>query len=122
MQIRPTAFRIAGLLVTLCLVSLRSFAADEGSTAAPAKPLKTVDVADDFFGTKVADPYRWLEDEESPDTRGFVDDQNARVHEVVAGPTREQFKRRIRALADYPKIAAPRREGTRYFFSKNEGL
>src|SRR4051812_2280219 len=100
MQTRPTAYRIAGLVVTLCLLSLRSFAADEGSTAALRTPLKTVDAADDFFGTKVPDPYRWLEDEQSPDTRAFVDEQNARFRAFADGPTRERFKRRIRALAD----------------------
>src|SRR5689334_25296970 len=120
MQIRPSTGHIVGILVALCAIAPRVSIAEERSTSAAPKPLKRVDVVDDFFGTKVADPYRWLEDEQSPDTRAFVDEQNARFRAFADGPTREQFKRRIRELTDYPKIGAPRREGRRYLFSKND--
>src|SRR3954453_17532320 len=84
--------------------------------------LKTGDVVDDYFGNKIADPYRWLEDDDAPETRSFVDEHNLAFRSFVQGDVRERFKSRIRELANYPKIGAPHREGTRYFFSKNEGL
>src|SRR3954468_21600963 len=66
--------------------------------------LKTGDLVDDYFGNKIADPYRWLEDDDAPETRSFVDEHNLAFRSFVQGDVRERFKSRIRELANYPKI------------------
>src|SRR4051794_31138911 len=83
---------------------------------------KTVDAVDDYHGTKVADPYRWLEDANTPETKAFVDAENGITRRFIDGPTRERVRARLTELWDYPKIGAPRHEGNRYFFSRNDGL
>jgi len=86
-------------------------------------PARKGDVVDDYHGTKVADPYRWLEDVDSPETRGWVEAEN-RVTFAYLGqiPERERIRRRLTALWDYPKYGAPFKKGGRYFFFKNAGL
>ena len=84
---------------------------------------KTVDVVEDYHGTKVADPYRWMEDLDSKEVADWVRAQNDVTNRQLAAlPMREHFKERITQLWDYPKTGIPRREGGRYFYSKNSGL
>jgi prolyl oligopeptidase len=86
-------------------------------------PARKGDIVDDYHGTKVADPYRWLEDVDSPETRSWVEAEN-RVTFAYLGqiPERERIRRRLTALWDYPKYGAPFKKGGRYFFFKNSGL
>lgn len=84
---------------------------------------KTVEQADDYFGTEVADPYRWLEDDNAEDTKAWVKAQN----EVTFGyldqiPYRDDIKARYRELFNYPKYSSPFKAGEYYFFYKNDGL
>jgi prolyl oligopeptidase len=84
---------------------------------------KTVDVVEDYHGTKVSDPYRWLEDLDSKDVADWVATQNKLTFsELALLPMRDHFKQRITQLWDYPKTGIPRREGGRYFYTKNSGL
>src|SRR6201988_3556621 len=84
---------------------------------------KKVEVVDEYFGTKVPDPYRWLEDETSPETKAWVDAQNALTFSYLDKiPYREKLKARLTELYNYPKISAPFRRGDTYFFTKNDGL
>ncbi|HEU4506885.1 MAG TPA: prolyl oligopeptidase family serine peptidase [Pyrinomonadaceae bacterium] len=84
---------------------------------------KKVDVVDDYFGTKVADPYRWLEDENSAETKAWVEDQNKVTFSYLDTiPYREKLKARLTELYNYPRISAPFRRGDTYFFTKNDGL
>ena len=69
---------------------------------------KRVEVVDDYFGTKVPDPYRWLEDDNSPEVAAWVEAEN----KVTFGyldkiPYRAQLKDRLTRLFNYPKISAP---------------
>jgi prolyl oligopeptidase len=84
---------------------------------------KKVDQVDDYFGTKVADPYRWLENLDSEETRAWVEAQNkltfAYLNEI---PVREQIKQRLTKLWNYEKYGTPFKQGGRYFYSKNNGL
>ena len=83
----------------------------------------TVDLVDDYHGTPVADPYRWLEDVDSPQTRAWVAAQNKVTFDYLqAIPERAAFASRLTGLWDYAKYSAPVREGDRTFFSKNDGL
>ena len=82
-----------------------------------------VDQVDEYFGTKVNDPYRWLEDDTSAQTAAWVKAQNevtfAYLNEI---PFREKIKERLTKIWDYPKVTAPYKEGGRYYYSRNNGL
>ena len=84
---------------------------------------RQVDQVDDYHGTIVPDPYRWLEDLDSPETTEWIAAQN----QVTAGyldqiSNREKIKERLTQLWNYERYSAPFREGDRYFYSKNDGL
>jgi prolyl oligopeptidase len=86
-------------------------------------PAHKVDVVDDYHGTKVADPYRWMEDLESRQVAEWVAAQNRLTFGYLEGlPGREPFRARITQLWDYPKTSIPRLEGGRLFYRKNAGL
>ncbi len=79
-------------------------------------------VVDEYHGTKVADPYRWLEDPDSPETMDWVEAENTLTQAFVTIPAREKIKTRLTKLLDYPKYSLPYKEGDRYYYSKNDGL
>ncbi|CAI2306691.1 prolyl oligopeptidase family serine peptidase [Vibrio parahaemolyticus] len=82
-----------------------------------------VDVVDDYFGTKVSDPYRWLEDDLSLETAEWVKAQNAVTFDYLSKiPYREQIEERITKLMDYEKQSQPFKEGKFTYFYKNDGL
>jgi prolyl oligopeptidase len=86
-------------------------------------PAKKVDQADDYHGTRVADPYRWLENPDAPDTRAWIEAQNKLTFGYLAEiPAREQIKERLTKLWNYEKYGVPFKEGGRYFYYKNDGL
>ena len=81
------------------------------------------DVVDDHHGTKVADPYRWLEHADDPDTRAWIDAQNAVTEAWLAAvPQREGIRRRLSDLMDHPRAGAPWQRGGRWFQLRNTGL
>ncbi|MEZ5429514.1 MAG: prolyl oligopeptidase family serine peptidase [Pyrinomonadaceae bacterium] len=81
------------------------------------------DQTDDYFGTKVADPYRWLENNDSKEVADWVEAENKVTFDYLERiPYREAVKDRLTELLDYPKIGAPSRRGKWYIFSKNDGL
>ncbi|HUO66480.1 MAG TPA: prolyl oligopeptidase family serine peptidase, partial [Gammaproteobacteria bacterium] len=78
---------------------------------------------DDYHGTKVADPYRWLEDDTSPETAAWVEAQNAITFPYLERiPYRAALLKRVMELNDYERYSAPSRKGPYFFFSKNSGL
>ena len=86
-------------------------------------PTHKGDVVEDYFGTKVADPYRWMEDLDSKPVADWVAAENQVTFGYLAQlPLREHFRRRITELWDYPKVSIPVRQGGRYFYTKNSGL
>ncbi len=82
-----------------------------------------VDTVDNYFGTAVADPYRWLEDDNSKETAEWVTAQNevtfAYLNQI---PFRTKVKERLEQIWDYPKYGTPFKEGENYFFYKNDGM
>src|SRR5436190_15082192 len=81
------------------------------------------DVVEDYHGTKVADPYRWMEDLNAPEVKAWVDSQNALTFKYLeALPHRDQLKTRITQLWNYPKVTAPRYAGRHWFYNRNSGL
>ncbi|MEQ1499608.1 MAG: prolyl oligopeptidase family serine peptidase [Novosphingobium sp.] len=86
---------------------------------------RTVDVVEAHFGEKVADPYRWLENDvrSDKDVAEWVGQQNQLSQGYLAKlPGRDQFAQRIRALMDYERFGLPRKAGKSYFYTRNSGL
>lgn len=80
------------------------------------------EVVDRYFDTPVADPYRWLEDDMSPETEAWVRAQNAVTFGYLNKiPYRENVKKRIETLWNYEKVGAPFKEGAYTYFYKNSG-
>ncbi len=78
---------------------------------------------DDYHGTKVADPYRWLEDDNSAETAKWVEAENKVTFAYLDKiPYRAQVKARLEQLFNFPKYTPPFRKGDYLFFTKNDGL
>ena len=97
-------------------------------TSATANPViypvtATGDVVDDYHGTKVADPYRWLEDDNSAETKAWVIEQNQVTRDFLATiPQRAAIRERLEKLWNFERIGQPSRHGENWFFSYNSGL
>jgi len=84
---------------------------------------KKGNVVDEYFGEKVADPYRWLEDDRSEETESWVKAQNKVTFNYLNNlPNREKFKKQLEEVWNYEKISAPRKHGDYTYFYKNDGL
>src|SRR5213594_152529 len=92
-------------------------------TLFPYTTLFRSDVVDDYHGTRVADPYRWLEDPDSPETRQWIDAENRVTEGYLAHiPQRDTIRARLTQLWNYPKYGTPFHKAGRYCFFKNDGL
>ncbi|VXD22158.1 Prolyl endopeptidase [Planktothrix serta PCC 8927] len=81
------------------------------------------DQVDNYHGVTIADPYRWLEDLDSEETKAWVEAQNAVTFAYLNQiPAKETLKNRLTQLWDYEKYGIPFKQGTRYFYFKNNGL
>ena len=85
-------------------------------------PARKSDVADDYHGVRVADPYRWLEDADNPETAAWVEAQNALTRSSLHGPVRDALIERLTGLYDFPRTNVPFKRGRRYFYTHNTGL
>jgi len=84
---------------------------------------RTVDVVDDYHGTQVADPYRWLEDLDAPEVKAWVTAQNAASEAFLAAvPQRDALQRRLTELWNFPRKSPPVRAGQRWLWRLNDGL
>ncbi len=113
--------KILGLSLIVFIVLLTACHSRSAKPTYPAT--KKVDQVDDYFGTKVADPYRWLEDDNAAEVKAWVQAENA----VTLGylekiPFREKLRRRLTDVFNYPRYSSPLRVGEYYFFYKNDGL
>jgi prolyl oligopeptidase len=82
-----------------------------------------IDHTDDYHGTVVADPYRWLEDVDSDETAAWVEAQNVVTFGYLEGISeREWIRERLTELWNYERYSIPWKDGGRYFYSKNDGL
>jgi prolyl oligopeptidase len=136
----PPRRRSAWLVVPMALVIAvstqaagprrRHFTPAPAAPTAPARAMRLTypasrktDQVDDYHGTKVADPYRWLEDLDSDETRAWVEAQN----KVTFGwlgqvPARQKIHRRLTELWNYERYGLPHKKGGRYFYTRNDGL
>lgn len=84
---------------------------------------KKIDTVDDYHGKKIADPYRWLEDDNSEETKAWVVAQNRTTQEYLSSiPYRQQVKKRLEELWNYPRYSSPFKEAEYYYYYKNDGL
>ncbi|WP_105103814.1 prolyl oligopeptidase family serine peptidase [Microbulbifer pacificus] len=103
----------------------------ETAMAAPAAPMAALtypatrkgEVVDTYFGTEIADPYRWLEDDRSEETEAWVKTQNKVTFDYLEQiPYRDALKQRLEALWNYEKVGSPFKEGDYTYFYRNDGL
>ncbi len=119
------AFVIAALTFAVPFHGVRAQRNGDGGGGGPIKypETKKVDVVDDYFGTKVADPYRWLEDDNAPEVAAWVEAQNKVTFGYLDTISyRPQLRKRLEKLLNYPRYGAPARRGNDFIFSKNDGL
>lgn len=110
------------IMSTPILAAIPDPAASTSHLAYP--PTRAIDLVEDQFGVKVADPYRWLENDVrvDADVRRWVDDQNQITQDYLKTlPGRDVFAERLKTLFDFDRIGTPRKAGNRYFFSRNDG-
>ncbi|MGD8697937.1 MAG: prolyl oligopeptidase family serine peptidase [Gemmatimonadales bacterium] len=116
---------ISRLLASLCLAVafLTSTTASAQAQRLEYPNSERVDVVDNYHGTAVVDPYRWLEDVDSDRTRAWVEAQNGVTFSYLnAIPERERIKERLTQLWNYERYGTPFKRGGKYFFFKNDGL
>ncbi len=121
---RPAAALAAAFLAAPAAGAQQPAPAPTSSTPRVQYPAtRRVDQVDDYHGTRVADPYRWLEDLDGPETAAWVKAQNAVTDAYLAAtPGRDVIRDRLTAMWNYPRVSLPYREGGRLFFTKNTGL
>jgi prolyl oligopeptidase len=84
---------------------------------------KKLDLVEDYHGTPVRDPFRWMEETSAPETRAWIDAQNRIADAYFASiPEREKIRARLTELWNYERYSEPRKIGKYYFYSKNDGL
>src|SRR3954466_9566143 len=83
---------------------------------------KIITVIDDYHGRQIADPYRWLEDSASPETRQFVAAQNAYTRSLLENVSgRDELRRRVEQLLTIGRVASPRIGANKYFYERRDG-
>ncbi len=111
------------LCTSLLMIGMTAQAQNKTAFTGHYPDTKKTSQADDYFGTKVADPYRWLEDDRSDETKGWVVEQNKVTSGYIAQiPFRNAIKDRLTALWNYAKYSAPFKEGGYTYFYLNDGL
>ena len=108
----------------LILMTMTTFAATSVSAQALHYPKAEKDgTVDEYFGVKVADPYRWLENDTSKQTTAWVEAENKVTNAYLQKiPFREKLLKRMTELVNYEKISAPRKRHGKWYFYKNNGL
>jgi prolyl oligopeptidase len=114
----------AALLLALCAATaLAETAPVQKQTALTYPATSTGDVVDDYFGRKIADPYRWLEDLDSADTAAWITAQNKVTFGYLDSlPGREAIRKRLTELWDYQRTGLPTLEADNLWFQQNSGL
>jgi prolyl oligopeptidase len=114
MNARPFAGAVAALTLTASLLAQQH---------TPYPQTRKIDHVDTYHGVQVPDPYRWLEDDNSPETAAWVEAQNKLTFGYLEGiPYRSAIAARLRALNDYERYSTPSRKAQYVFFRKNAGL
>ncbi|HEX8425917.1 prolyl oligopeptidase family serine peptidase [Hymenobacter sp.] len=119
---------LALMLLAGCRSSQTYSPTAETSSTAPRIPVlypetRKSDQVDDYFGTPVPDPYRWLEDPDSPETKAWVTAQNKVSFGYLEQiPFRTKIRERLTTIWNYERFGVPQEEGGQLYYSKNDGL
>ena len=128
---RPTGITLLLMGIFIALPIVSAVRSQNSTTGVTQQMIKTNnypvarkgDQVDDYHGVKVADPYRWLEDLDSEETRKWVEAENNLTFAYLAEiPARNTIKERLTKLWNFEKYGVPFKEGSRYFYSRNSGL
>jgi prolyl oligopeptidase len=113
-------FRLSLLFAVAALL----FSCSSKKTLKPDYPVtRKTDTVDTYFGTKIADPYRWLEDDNSSETADWVKQQNQVTYNYLYKiPFRSKIKNRLKEIWNYSKVSVPWKRGKYYFYTKNDGI
>ena len=116
-----------GFLILAFLVLQVTYAQKNGSTVSRNElkypETRKSNKVDTYFGTAVPDPYDWLEDDRSEETKQWVEAQNKVTFDYLRNiPYRDKIKARIKEIFNYEKYSVPGKEAGMYFFTKNDGL
>ena len=115
-----TSFSIL-ICVTMLYTCQSETSMQKGNWAYPET--STVDQTDSYFGQEIKDPYRWLEDDNAPETEAWVQAQNDVTFDYLEKISfRDGIKKRLEELENYEKVSAPFKRGNAYYFFKNDGL
>lgn len=110
-------------LVIAVLINPFSSKAQQSTNTMTYPKTKKINITDTYFGTSINDPYRWLEDDRSADTKSWVEAQNRVTYNYLSAiPFRNAIKQRLETLWNYEKYTAPFKEGDYIYFYKNDGL
>ncbi|MDP6579900.1 MAG: prolyl oligopeptidase family serine peptidase [Vicinamibacterales bacterium] len=117
----PALFKeslVAGAVVSAVAV-LSACAAEEPGVNVPPPPTETREVVETLHGVEIRDPYRWLEDQEAPETRAWIDEQNSYTDTLLEPlPGRESLESLAGKVLEVDAIGLPNERGGRYFYSK----
>ncbi len=115
--------------ILLSIITASLFSCNQGKKPADKITLMTYpetkkdSTIDNYFGTTIADPYRWLENDTSAETKKWVNAENIVTDNYLGQiPYREDIKKRLTEIWNYPKQSAPTKVGEYYLFTKNDGL
>ncbi|MDQ3819117.1 MAG: S9 family peptidase, partial [Acidobacteriota bacterium] len=122
--IKPFAALVTVLLLVSAIFGQGTVTTLNSTTGKLNYPVaRKSDQVDDYNGTKVADPYRWLEDLDSPETKAWVESENRLTFDYLNQiPERTWIKSRLTELVNYERFGTPFKEGGRFFYSRNSGL
>ncbi len=111
------------LATSILMIAMTAQAQKQAAFTGKYPETKKVSQVDDYFGTKVPDPYRWLENDMSEETKSWVVEQNKVTSAYIAQiPYRSEIQARLKDLWNYEKYSAPFKEGEYTYFYKNDGL
>ncbi len=129
---------LLAVAVTTTLVGCAGESAHKSPAPTPAKPVAAApapaaprwnypaaargDVVDDYFGEKVADPYRWMESLDAPEVKAWITAENAVTEKYLADTPRDRIKAKLTAVYNFERYNVPKARGERLFYSKNDGL
>ena len=115
--------KLFSLLVLVASLTLFSCTAPEQKVSLKYPETKKVDTVDVYFGTQVADPYRWMENDTAQATTDWVSAQNEVTFSYLKNISfRDAVRKRLDEVQNYERISAPRKQGEYFYYSKNSGL